>query len=67
MQASIHPAYNTIEVSCSCGNKFTTGSTLETDLKLEVCANCHPFYTGQQKLLDTGGQVKKFRDRYKRD
>lgn len=64
MQASIHPEYKTITVTCSCGNSFQTGSTLARDLSIEVCANCHPFYTGKQKLVDTGGRVQKFRDRY---
>ncbi|KTD49788.1 50S ribosomal protein L31 [Legionella sp. MW5194] len=66
MQASIHPEYKTIKVSCSCGHTFETGSTLAQDLAIEVCAECHPFYTGKQKLVDTGGRVQKFRDRYKK-
>jgi large subunit ribosomal protein L31 len=65
MKASIHPEYNTINVTCSCGHKFETRSTLCEDLTIEVCAECHPFYTGKQKLVDTGGRVQKFRDRYK--
>ena len=65
MKASIHPEYKTINVTCSCGNKFQTGSTYESDLNIEVCARCHPFYTGKQKLVDTGGRVQRFRDRYK--
>ncbi len=65
MKASIHPDYKTIHVTCSCGNSFTTGSTLGKDLTIEVCSECHPFYTGKQKLVDTGGRVQKFRDRYK--
>ena len=66
MKASIHPEYNPINVTCSCGHTFVTGSTLGKDLSIEVCAECHPFYTGKQKLVDTGGRVQKFRDRYKR-
>lgn len=66
MQPSIHPEYKTIKVSCSCGHSFETGSTLTQDLAIEVCAECHPFYTGKQKLVDTGGRVQKFRDRYKK-
>lgn len=66
MKASIHPDYRTIKVTCSCGNTFETGSTLTDDLQIEVCSQCHPFYTGQQKVVDTGGRVKRFKDRYQR-
>lgn len=66
MKASIHPEYNKINVTCSCGHTFETRSTLTKDLMIEVCAECHPFYTGKQKLVDTGGRVQKFRDRYKK-
>jgi large subunit ribosomal protein L31 len=65
MKASIHPEYKVINVTCSCGHTFETRSTLSGDLNIEVCSNCHPFYTGKQKLIDTGGRVQKFRDRYK--
>jgi large subunit ribosomal protein L31 len=65
MQASIHPEYSEIKVTCSCGQVFETQSTLCKDLLIEVCAQCHPFYTGKQKLVDTGGRVQRFRDRYK--
>lgn len=61
----IHPDYEVITVTCSCGHAFETRSTLCKGLAIEVCANCHPFYTGKQKLVDTGGRVQKFRDRYK--
>lgn len=64
MKAEGHPVYSDINVVCSCGNKFTTRSTLAKDLSIEVCSECHPFYTGKQKLVDTGGRVQKFRDRY---
>jgi large subunit ribosomal protein L31 len=64
MKADIHPAYTQVNVSCSCGNKFTTGSTVGHDLQVEVCSNCHPFYTGKQKQADTGGRVDKFKKRY---
>lgn len=64
MKPEIHPAYNQIQVSCSCGNTFQTGSTAGKDLSIEVCSVCHPFYTGKQKVLDTAGQVDKFRRRY---
>jgi large subunit ribosomal protein L31 len=65
MKAAIHPEYKTINVVCSCGHSFKTGSTLCHDLNIEVCSECHPFYTGKQKLVDTAGRVQKFRDRYK--
>jgi large subunit ribosomal protein L31 len=66
MKASIHPDYETIRVTCSCGNSFETRSTRTQELNIEVCSKCHPFYTGKQKLVDTGGRVQKFRDRYKK-
>jgi large subunit ribosomal protein L31 len=53
-----------LPVACTCGNKFKTRSTLGQDLQVEVCANCHPFYTGKQKVLDTAGRVDKFRKKY---
>ncbi|MCG6886772.1 MAG: 50S ribosomal protein L31 [Proteobacteria bacterium] len=64
MKANIHPAYDEINVSCSCGNSFKTSSTAGHDLTIEVCSQCHPFYTGKQKLLDTAGRVDKFRQKY---
>ncbi len=64
MKASIHPEYQEINVVCSCGNTFTTRSTLGHDLHVEVCSNCHPFYTGKQKIVDTAGRVDKFRKKY---
>lgn len=64
MKASVHPEYKTVKVTCSCGEVFETRSTLCKDLSIEVCSLCHPFYTGKQKLVDTGGRVQKFRDRY---
>jgi len=66
MKADTHPEYNEIKVSCSCGNGFTTSSTLGRDLHIEVCSACHPFYTGKQKMMDTAGRVDKFRKRYAR-
>ena len=66
MKPDIHPEYRDITVTCSCGNTFATRSTLSGDLKVEVCSNCHPFYTGKQKMVDTGGRVDKFRKRYGR-
>ena len=65
MKQGIHPEYHTISVSCTCGNEFETRSTYEKDaLRLDVCNACHPFYTGKQKILDTGGRVARFEARY---
>jgi large subunit ribosomal protein L31 len=64
MKAGIHPDYKQITVTCTCGNKFETRSTIGHDLQVEVCSNCHPFYTGKQKIVDTGGRVDKFRKKY---
>jgi large subunit ribosomal protein L31 len=64
MKTGIHPDYKEITVTCSCGNTFTTASTLGRNLNVEVCSNCHPFYTGKQKIMDTAGRVEKFRQRY---
>ncbi len=64
MKPDIHPEYKEITVNCSCGNSFKTRSTLAEDLHLEVCSACHPFYTGQQKIIDTAGRVDKFRRKY---
>ena len=67
MKADIHPRYGDLKVTCSCGNTFTTRSTLKEDeLHVEVCSACHPFYTGQQKIVDSGGRVDQFRKRYRR-
>lgn len=65
MKRNIHPKYNkNIKVVCSCGNTFETGSTLEIDtLNVELCSKCHPFYTGEQKIVDTDNVVKKFEER----
>ena len=63
MKAGIHPQYNETTVVCSCGNTFTTRSTA-SDLKVELCSECHPFYTGKQKLVDTGGRIDRFERRY---
>lgn len=64
MREGIHPEYKQINVVCGCGNEFVTGSTLADDLHVEICSECHPFYTGKQKLIDTAGRVEKFRRRY---
>jgi len=65
MKAKIHPEYHKdAQVICSCGNTFTTGSTRKT-LKVELCSKCHPFFTGEQKIVDTAGRVERFKRRYK--
>ena len=64
MKKDIHPQYHEIKVTCSCGNSFQINSTLSDDFSIEVCSACHPFYTGQQKIVDTAGRVDKFRQRY---
>lgn len=64
MKAEIHPSYDDITVTCSCGNSFQTRSTAGKDLTIEVCSQCHPFFTGKQKLIDTEGRVDKFRQKY---
>jgi large subunit ribosomal protein L31 len=66
MKADTHPKYQLIKVTCTCGNSFETRSTLGEDLQVEVCSNCHPFYTGKQKIVDSGGRVDKFRKKYGR-
>jgi large subunit ribosomal protein L31 len=65
MKASIHPEYTATQVNCTCGNEFVTRSTEKSGkIAVEVCNNCHPFYTGKQKILDTGGRVARFEARY---
>ena len=65
MKADIHPEYVLATVTCSCGNTFQTRST-KPELHVEICSNCHPFYTGKQKLMDTGGRVERFQKRLER-
>jgi len=65
MKADIHPNYHDVQVTCSCGNVFTTKSTMpKNDFHIEVCASCHPFYTGKQKIVDTAGRVEKFNQKF---
>jgi large subunit ribosomal protein L31 len=65
MKPEIHPDYSEVNVTCSCGNSFQTRSTISKDeLQVEVCSQCHPFYTGKQKILDSAGQIDKFRKRF---
>lgn len=64
MKKNIHPQYNQLTITCSCGNKIVTGSTLENDsISVEICSKCHPFYTGEQKIVDTDNLVKKYEER----
>ncbi len=64
MKPDTHPSYNEINVACSCGSAFKTRSTMGKDLHIEVCSQCHPFYTGKQRVVDTAGRVEKFRQKY---
>ena len=64
MKADTHPDYQPIKATCSCGNVVETWSTLCEDIHLDVCSKCHPFYTGKQKILDSGGRVERFRRRF---
>jgi len=65
MKQGIHPVYNETTVSCACGNVMETRATKE-NIKIEVCSNCHPFYTGKSKLMDTEGRVERFLNKYKK-
>ncbi|MCG8672148.1 MAG: 50S ribosomal protein L31 [Pseudomonadales bacterium] len=64
MKEGIHPEYKEITATCSCGNTIQTRSTIAKDIHLDVCSACHPFYTGQQKVVDTGGRIDKFKKRF---
>lgn len=64
MKADIHPKYEAVTATCSCGNTIQTRSSLCEDLHIDVCSLCHPFYTGKQKILDTGGRVDRFNKRF---
>ena len=64
MSKDIHPEYKEIKATCSCGNVIKVKSTLKEDINLDVCSSCHPFYTGKQKLVDTGGRVERFEKRF---
>ena len=66
VKPGIHPAYRRAQVQCACGNSFVTRSTIPV-IHVEICAKCHPYYTGKQKLLDTAGRVERFRQRYATD
>ncbi|MCJ8170401.1 50S ribosomal protein L31 [Atopomonas sediminilitoris] len=64
MKADIHPKYEAIEATCSCGNVIQTRSTLCAGIHLDVCSACHPFYTGKQKIVDAGGRIDRFKQRF---
>jgi large subunit ribosomal protein L31 len=64
MRQGIHPNYQATTVTCSCGEVFETRSTAGGDMRVDICSKCHPFYTGKQKLVDTGGRVERFERRY---
>jgi large subunit ribosomal protein L31 len=64
MKAAIHPAYNETRVHCACGNQFVTRSTHKGAINVEICSNCHPFFTGKQKLIDSAGRVERFQRKY---
>jgi len=66
MKPEIHPKYQDTKVVCACGNTFSTRSTLDHELHVEICSECHPFYTGKQKIMDTEGRVGKFKQKYAR-
>ena len=63
MKADIHPEYNEVTIRCACGNEVTTRMTIK-ELNVEICSECHPFYTGKQKLMDTQGRIEKFNRKY---
>lgn len=63
LKEAIHPKYHVTTATCACGNTFETGS-IRSNLKVEICSNCHPFFTGKQKFLDAGGRVDKFKKKY---
>ncbi len=65
MKKDIHPKYHTVTVTCACGNRFETSST-KPEIRLEICSQCHPFFTGKQKLIDTAGRIEKFQRKYKK-
>ena len=64
MKADIHPRYEDVKATCSCGNTIQTRSTLGQDFNIDVCSNCHPFFTGKQKIVDSGGRVDRFKKRF---
>ncbi len=65
MKKGIHPEYGEATIKCACGKIFKTRSTKQGTINIEICSNCHPFFTGKQKFVDTGGRVERFKKRYK--
>jgi large subunit ribosomal protein L31 len=65
MKKGIHPEYNTTEIKCACGHVMSVGST-KSDISVEICSQCHPFFTGKQKLVDTAGRIERFRRKYEK-
>jgi large subunit ribosomal protein L31 len=65
MKAKIHPDYKDTTISCACGNVIEVGST-KSDIRVEICSKCHPFFTGKQKLVDTAGRIERFRKKYEK-
>jgi len=65
MKTDIHPSYTDTVIKCACGNVFQAGST-KTDIQIEICSKCHPFFTGKQKLVDTAGRIERFRKKYEK-
>ena len=66
MKSGIHPQYETVTVRCACGNQWETRSTKSGEIRLDICSECHPFFTGKQKLVDTAGRVERFRKKYEK-
>lgn len=66
LKKGIHPNYKAVTVTCACGNTFETGS-VDNEIRVEICSECHPFFTGKQKFVDKGGRVDKFKKKYSRD
>ncbi len=64
MKSGIHPQYELVTVHCACGNQWETRSTQSGEVRLDICSECHPFFTGKQKLIDTAGRVERFRKKY---
>ena len=64
MKPEIHPKYSVVSVACACGSKFQTRSTRGNDLSVDICSDCHPFYTGKQRLVDTAGRIDRFRKKF---
>lgn len=68
MKEKIHPQYKSVKVTCACGESFLTGTTKNVEeMRVDICSKCHPFYSGKQKMVETGGRVDKFNKRYNRD